>query len=185
MPDHFNSHGAFSFGDDIPKPGPELYIKRLDANESVQGVICSVKICSVTIHWNAKRKKSEPHFKDETKCPGCLNGMTKRWKGFLHVVCAPKGDEIFLELTPESATALKNVLGQEQSWRGNRIQVSRGNVKASRLKVTVLTRAPENFPLPPERDPAESILKLWGYRLGEDGHWHDPEEKHGEEGLHP
>lgn len=175
MPDFYNSNGAFGFEDNVPRAGPELFIKRLTANESVQGVICSCKLRGIWIHWNPKRNVSEPHFKDENKCPGCLNQRPKRWKGYLHCCTAPKGEEIFLELTPESAGALVSVLGKDTVWRGNRIQVVRGKSNASRLTVTVLTRAGENFPIPTERDPAESILKLWGYELGEDGHWHEKE----------
>jgi len=143
-----------------PREGPEIYILRLKANQHYSFTIFSDHVWGINVHWNGK--KSEPHFTDEGRCPGCQAKRTKRWKGYLHCFSAKMGQEVFLELTPASAQSLLSQLGDRGSLRGNRIQVKRTKGDNGRLLISVLTACPEPNALPKEKDPQESLLKLWG-----------------------
>lgn len=149
---------------EIPKAGPEIYILRMKANKMFTFTILSEHPYGIWVHWNGK--KSEPHFKQEDRCPGCLAKRSKRWKCYLHTFCVNLSQEVFLELTPHSAKSLEGQLGAGQSYRGNRIQVQRTASDNGRLLISLLTRIDPKTPLPPQRDPLESILSLWGIDPG-------------------
>jgi hypothetical protein len=145
-----------------PRPGPELFILRLKGGELKTITIYSRSLFGVNVHWNGA--KSEPHFKEEKNCNGCLKKMPMRWKGFLHGFCHEMGQEVFLELTPASAHSLLDQLGQGTVMRGNRIQVKRTKGDKGRLIIACLTAVPNPESLPPEKDPATSLLRLWGFQ---------------------
>lgn len=149
---------------EIPKPGPEIYILRLKGNNLYTMTILQSFPYGITVHWNGK--KTEPHFKEEHLCPGCLKKQSRRYKYFVHCICHEMGQEVFLELTPHSAKSLELQLGKGTNYRGNRIQVKRTNASNGRLHVSVLTRCETPEVLPQEKDPLPSILALWGIDPG-------------------
>lgn len=144
-----------------PRVGPEIYILRLKANQLYTFTIFSPSMWGIFVHWNGK--KSEPHFTQEDRCPGCISRRPKRWKGFLHCFCHELGQEVFLELTPASAHSLIGQLGSAGTMRGNRIQAKRGKGDNGRLIITVLTAVTSPDALGPAKDPQESIMALWGF----------------------
>jgi hypothetical protein len=88
--------------------------------------------------------------------------MPKRWKGFLHCWDDASHQEIFLELTPTSASAVMTAILGDNLLRGTVMTVSRGPKANSRLNVHVQVYRRDEKALPREKDPRLSILKLWG-----------------------
>lgn len=157
-----------------PKAGPEIFIQRLKGGQKFTFTILSITLFGVWVHWDGKR--SFPHYHPAEQCQGCMDRRQKRWKGFLHCFNYEIGQEVFLELTPFSATSLRNQLAGSDNLRGNRIQVSRTKGDNGRLVVQVLTAIQNPEALPPEKDPKASILKLWGMEPDE-GDGLDPQDK--------
>jgi hypothetical protein len=149
-----------AFDDAIPAAGPELFIKRLAANESRQFCVLGTKIRGIWVHWNPRSDKSEPHYEGE--CASCAAQMPKRWKGFLHVYEETLSQEMFLELTPTSAAALMERIDSPDQLRGAVITVQRGKKNNSRLNLFVQPYRRNPQGITPEKDPRRSILKLWG-----------------------
>jgi len=169
-----NGHGEFAFDDHIPKPGPEIFIKRLKGKEAITCTVLGQKIVGVWCHWNPKGNCSEPHYKDPAQCPGCVARRNKRWKGYLHCFCHEMGQDVFLEFTPHSAGSLSRQLPCNGSFRGNRFRIERSKGENGRLMVAILTAVQTPDSLPKEKNPQASILKLWGYEVDDDGHWIEP-----------
>lgn len=172
-----------AYDDTPPREGPEIFIMRLKANEMHVFTIFSHSLAGIWTHWTGS--KSEPHFKDPDKCPGCQKKKTKRWKGFLHVYCHSKAQEVFLELTPHSAQSLLNQLAGGKSMRGNRIQVKRGKGDNGRLTISILTATGNPETMPEPKDPRPSILKLWGMMESEPSGWIEQEEEIRQPGSAP
>ena len=143
-----------------PKPGPELFFLRLKGNEMHTFTIYSKALFGLNVHFVGKR--SAPHYRNPAKCPGCRAKNGKRWKGFLHCFDHNLGQEVFLELTPASATSLLGQLPGRGNLRGNRIQVKRSPGDNGRLFISILTACTSIDKLPEAKDPLESLLKLWG-----------------------
>ena len=149
-----------AFDDSIPMPGPDIFIKRLEADELLTCCILGDEIKGIWVHWAGK--KSAPHYEPAAECPGCIAQQAKRWKGFLHVGDSHASKELFLELTPTSARALIEAVGGSENLRATRVNVKRTKGKNGRINITVLGPAKDHDNLPPARDPRNSILKLWG-----------------------
>lgn len=143
-----------------PRPGPELFILRLKGNDMHTFTIYSKAIWGINVHFVGNR--SQPHFKNPDRCPGCKAKNVKRWKGFLHCFDHNMGQEVFLELTPKSALSLLGQLGSKGPLRGNRIQVKRTGKDNGRLLISVLTACGAIDQLPEGKDPLDSLLRLWG-----------------------
>lgn len=158
-----------AFDDDIPLPGPEVYILRMKGNRCLTFTIWAVKIRGIWIHWRGTH--SEPHYRDEEHCPGCQSKQEKRWKGFLHCYCSEMKQEVFLELTPTSAHSLRAQLAGRASMRGGVIQVRRTAAENGRLYISTLTPVSDTSMLPPEKDPRPSILRLWGVKDEQAEQW--------------
>lgn len=137
-----------------------MFILRLKANQTCSFTIYSRGWFKIRVHWNGK--KSEPHFKQEHLCPGCLGHKPLRWKAYLHCFWHEQGQEVFVEFTPHSHVSLETQLLGGASLRGNRFQMKRGKTDNAKLIVTMLTADPSPERLPPEKDPQKSILALWG-----------------------
>jgi hypothetical protein len=151
---------AIAFDDSIPARGPELFIKRLKGGESRMYTVLGTQIRGIWVHWNPTSSQSEPHHHDN--CPACKKEMPKRWKGFLHCWDDASHQEIFLELTPTSASAVMTAILGDNLLRGTVMTVSRGPKANSRLNVHVQVYRRDEKALPREKDPRLSILKLWG-----------------------
>jgi len=143
-----------------PTPGPELFILRMKANTMHTFTIFSEHLWGINVHFVGNR--SQPHFRNAEKCPGCKARNAKRWKGFVHCFDHDLAQEVFLELTPKSASSLLAQFGAKVPLRGNRIQVKRTNKDNGRLIISALTAMQAIDKLPPARDPLPSLLKLWG-----------------------
>jgi len=143
-----------------PRPGPELFIQRLKAQEEHAFTIYSEALFGINVHFVGNR--SQPHYRNPDNCPGCKAKNVKRWKGFLHCWNHNLGQEVFLELTPASALSLHSQLGGVGPLRGNRISVKRTKKDNGRLVISVLTAARDAGKLPPSKDPLESLVRLWG-----------------------
>ncbi len=166
--------GDVDFDDEPPMPGPECFILRLKANQLYTFLIFGQKIKGVWYHWNNGR--SEPHFRNEAACPGCLARRKKAWKGFLHCFVQELKQDVFLELTNGAAMALKHQMANPNEMRGHRINVKRGNGNNAKLTIQLLQQHPDPGCLPPEKDPLKSVMKLWGVDLTDLRKWM-PEEK--------
>jgi len=146
----------------IPSSGPELFILRLKGNERFSFTSLATSIFGIWVHWSGNR--SSPHYINAKKCPGCMEEQPKRWKGFLHAFCYEKKQEVFLELTPASASSLNRQVNAGRSTRGLRFTVLRTKGDNGRLVVQVEPYAPiageETLPL--EKSPLGSLIKLWG-----------------------
>lgn len=148
------------FDNRIPKSGPEIFILRLKANSNHTMTVLGDEIVGIWVHWTGK--KSEPHYEPSEECRACLQKRPKRWKGFLHCFDHVLGQEVFLELTPASASNLAKQLPKTGALRANRFSIRRGAGDSARMQIQLLTVAQQPEALPPQRDPRPSILKLWG-----------------------
>lgn len=147
-----------------PERGPELFVRRLKANEQIQVVILSDKIDGFLSHWTGT--VSVPCTQPVEECEGHLAGFPARWRGYLHVMNLLDGKDFFLELTKGAQDQMEIQLESESSWRGLRIFVKRMGGDASRLKVDI--QAPwervTNKPLPPAKDPENSLARLYSHK---------------------
>lgn len=154
-----------AFEDEIPDDGPELFMLRLKANQKFTMNVYGTKIRGVFYHWVSGG--SEPHYEPSKDCPGCKSAQNKKWKGYLHCYCVEMRQEVFLELTSNSAKSLKHQLGNIPNLRGSIFQIKRTASDQGRLYISIL--APHSQPqvLPPEKDPRQSILALYGFNREE------------------
>jgi hypothetical protein len=167
------------FDDNIPKVGPELFILRMKADRRLTFQLWGTRIRGIWTHWSGP--KSIPHFRDESICPGCLQGKPTRWKGYLHCYCVEMRQEVFLELTPASARSLRDQIHDPANMRGGVIQVKRGTGDNGRLYISILSHVPNVEALPKEKDPRPSILKLWGISEEKSAGWLADEAGRGDE----
>jgi len=151
---------TIAFDDEIPRAGPELYVKRLKAGEALQVILIGTKIRGLWVHWNSSNNISEPHF--NLDCPGCEHKMPKRWKGFIHCFDRNNGSPLFFELTPRSAGQLERECSGLGGYRGKVVTFTRGAKANSRVGVAVQAFNVDPKTLPIEQDARRSIMKLWG-----------------------
>jgi hypothetical protein len=145
-----------------PASGPEIYIYRLAAQETLTFHVFSRELFGIWVHWDRYNKRSTPHYSDTGNCDGCQRELPKRWKGFLHTWCVEKKQQLFLELTPASANALKAQLATGETLRGKGIFVQRTKGKNGRLLVRVLPGQIDPQAMPEELDPLRSLMAIWG-----------------------
>lgn len=145
-----------------PTSGPEIYIYRLGAAESLTFHVFSRALFGIWVHWDRYNKRSTPHYSDTARCDSCQRELPKRWKGFLHVWCVEKKQQLFLELTPSSANALQSQLASGETLRGKGVFVQRTKGKNGRLLIRVLPGSIDPQTMPEELDPLRSIMALWG-----------------------
>lgn len=151
-----------------PRPGPELEILRIVDTRIRNFTILAEGVQGIWTHWNGKA--SEPCYVPVESCDGCKKGTPRRWKGYLHVIDHELRKEGFLEITPTAADTLKHYLPKEVSLRTVRISLCRSsNSPKGRLRCTVNDALQTSEQLPKERDPMETLSKLWKMDK-EDGH---------------
>jgi hypothetical protein len=143
-----------------PPNGPELLIVRLKAGKKLLCVILSQSLWGVWTHWNGAR--SEPCFQERAHCNGCKRGLPKRWKGYLHVWDLERRRQVFVELTPVAAESINSQVGLGSVLRGYRVTLERMKGDQSRLIVHVHPMHTDSDTLPPAKDPAGTLTKLWG-----------------------
>jgi hypothetical protein len=145
---------------DPPPRGPELWIRRLKANEVVPVTILSSSLWGTWTHWNGQR--SGPCFRDKKDCQGCKAGLPRAWKGYLHVGNNHNRKEEFLELTKIVALALRDEIGPGKSYRGMCVRFSRGKGDKAGLFFEVQSQPVEGAKLPNEKSPLQTLITLWG-----------------------
>lgn len=129
-------------------------------------VACSQELFEFWTHWQGGRTR--PCFRKDTKdqCRGCEDQCPRRWKGLVHVWQPARRAAFFLELTPLSATSMKQQLGNRR-LRGATFHVSRkrkhkrGEIEISLLDTpyTILEE------LPKPADPLKTLSQVWGLEL--------------------
>lgn len=172
LSDDDGDRGEIAFDDVIPKPGPEIFIKRLKGSEKLHCTIYADAIRGVWYHWMNGR--SQPHYVDEKKCPGCIRCMGKKWKGYLHCYASEMKQEIFLELTPAAGIALTSQLGRKIGLRGFVIFVQRTKGDNGRLQIRIEGTQVDPAKLPSEKNPQPSITKLWEIAESRAEQWMPP-----------
>lgn len=145
--------------DTPPKKEGELWIERMKGATSKSIVILSPAIWGVWTHWNGKR--SQPCWKDKSRCPGCIAKHPSRWKGYLHVLDYMRRNQIFLELTPTAARSLKDQVGTGVAMRGVRVTIRRTTSNLGRLLVAVEEAMAFMHNLPNAVDPLKTLLDIW------------------------
>lgn len=145
-----------------PPAGPEIWIRRLAKNEEVLAAIVSPCFWGLFVHWAGNR--SEPCFKETKTCPGHRRGLPLKWKGYLYVHDMTKRKMEFLEFPPGAAQQLLDRFPEGHSLRGEVILVRRMSGNQARLQIAVETHkwAGNQGVIPPDKDPAETLAKLWG-----------------------
>ena len=148
-----------------PNPGPQYPIIRVTKAGTRMFRCQSPQIWGFYCHWTGK--DSVPCTGQNQSCNGCVKGLPRRWKGYLHVVDLQSHLEGFLELTPLSATCVNDQTAADFSLRGCRLQVVRGNGGAhSRLRITVLPDLAGGQGLRESKDPIITLGRLWELRNG-------------------
>lgn len=150
--------------DEVPKPGPKMWIERLGADKEGVFTILAARIFGLNVHWDAQEARSLPCTVPAAKCFGCKKQLASRWKGYLHCFDHHHRRHCFLELTSHAASQLQEQLNGASNYRGNRIKVARGRGSKSRLKVTVVGVQHTGQELPLEISPEETLMDLW--RMG-------------------
>jgi hypothetical protein len=141
--------------------GPELFVRRLKAGESILVVVLSDKCEGFNSHWTGLYSTlcTEP----TTECLGHQRGDPLRWRAYLHVVNLHDQKEIFLELTKGAWEQICAQIACDQSWRGLRFNLKRLAGDAARLKVEMLApwASYSKSELPPAKDPEQSLVNLY------------------------
>jgi len=106
--------------------------------------------------------RSQPHFRESEKCPGCKIGAPKRWKGYLFCVIHEKRVNAFLEVTPQAALQLGEQLETGEQLRGSMCQFKRSTKKNGRLTITLLPNRIDGNKMPPDQDVEATLRCLWG-----------------------
>lgn len=145
-----------------PKSGPEIWVRRLKAKDTISVSICSPAIWEFWVHWAGD--KSQPCLKPHKSCPGHRQGLPRRWKGYLFVVNHRSRRCEFLEITLGAVEQLNELVGEKTNLRGKRFTVARGNGDASRLSFASLPdwQLFSTAVLPEDVDPAKTLCKIWG-----------------------
>ena len=150
------------YDQNVPPSGPETPIVRVKTSGEHHFRILSRSYYGLWIHWNGQR--SEGCFEDRQECSGCKRGLPRRWKGYLHCLAAERnGADCFLELTPVAITSLLAQCPKGESLRGLRLNVRRtSGGEKGRLRVLVLGDINPGKGLIEEKDPYNTLRKLWG-----------------------
>jgi len=144
-----------------PKAGPQLPIVRHTRAGQRMFRILSKSLYGIWTHWDGRR--SIPCSGENKECYGHVNGMPRRWKGYLHCIDGESKEECFVEITPLAADQLLFQMPVGNSLRGLRLNLTRGpGGQKSRLKVDVLPAVSDNGnTLPEEKDPIMTLGRLW------------------------
>lgn len=145
--------------DHPPEAGPTFFVKRLKASEQATMTILSRSIWGTWVHWAGSH--SEPCYSEKKQCPGCKRGLPKKWKGYLHAFEHEARRHIFFEITPYSANQILDQAGADNPLRGLRLVAVRGKGDKARVRCEVKAATQEPDALPAERDPLETLSKLW------------------------
>jgi len=158
-----------SFNDDVPKPGPEVYVLRMPADRTITFVAWGDKLRGFDVHWLGNR--TAMHFEPAEECEHCLKNLPSKWKGYLHVYAVELKQEFFLEFTKITASAFQHQVANPDHLRGCTFRLKRGKSKNSRMSIIILAPVTVETALPPEKDPRPCILRLYGYSDNQIAEW--------------
>jgi len=155
--------------DSLGKTGPEIWVRRLKANEEINFYSASPKFWLLWVHWAGDH--SEPCFKDHKKCPGHRNGLPRRKRAFLYGWNAKSKQMEFLELPPQAAADTEALFMGPETLRGKLLRFKRGAGPKSRITPHLVSLMSEDqlTKLPADKDPGPTIVKLWGIEDMPDG----------------
>lgn len=145
--------------DQPPRSGPAIEIRRLRAGGAAT-LLCLTNLQGFWTHWNGLR--SEPCFRDHSKCPGHLRQLPRRWKGYVHSFDVFDRVDFFQELTPLAVEQIQRVVGKATPLKAMRLSLKRGNGDRTRLKVEVVRMEERLDGLPAGKDVWPVLAKLWG-----------------------
>jgi hypothetical protein len=143
-----------------PPPGPDLWIRRLKANESLACVILSDELWGCHYHWNGRT--SVPHTLPANECVGCNHQSPLKWHGYFHILEWPSRRQFFIELTPYAVHQLEQKTLLTTGFRGARVTFERGKGDQTRLKIEFLGPVIGDMKLPESRTPEKELRLLWG-----------------------
>lgn len=146
-----------------PEPPKNDWVERIPPGRPVEYLIFSKAVWGPHTHWTGHRTiQCDRDDANGRTCEKCENGMTRRWKGYLHVWSYAKREEVFIELTARCVRQLHAQVDDTENLRGLKIIVSRSSMaRNSRLCCKVLTRS--SGAMRQEKDPQPVLLKLWKY----------------------
>lgn len=146
----------------LPAGGPEVWVRRLEANEDLNFVSASPSFWLVYCHWAGDH--SLPCYRDHKKCPGHRMGLPRRVRAYLYGWNEKARAYEFLELPPSAANEVQGFAMEGETLRGKRIHLKRGNGIKSRIRTALVGMATgENLAkLAADKDPAHTLVKLWG-----------------------
>lgn len=142
------------------KIGLELEVVRVVSTEIRLYVLLSPAPWGSFFHWSGG---SVPCTGDPEECDRCKRLVPRKWRGYIHALeqHGTSTREVILELTHSALASLDLSLAM-RDYRGSMVQLrkTKGGAKG-RFLVDVLDRRVTDQTLPPERDPAPILKKLW------------------------
>jgi len=160
---------GIAWTDELKEDGPELFVLRMKGNKCLTFTCYARKFSGVKYHWI--NGGSSPHLGDEKKCPGCKAMQAIKYKYYVHCYCSEMRQEVFLELTPGACKALRDLLIHRPDWRGAVFQLKRIGADNGKLVPHILAPMTSPEALPAEKNPQESLLKLWGLTQEQIDEW--------------
>lgn len=142
----------------------EIFVRRLKGSESLTMTVYSPQPWGVQVHWSKATRRSSPHFTDSKRCPGCQDDLPRKSLFYIFGFEIEQTRLIYLELTEKAGEAIKKQLGFGETMRGIGLYVSRTPANNGRLQVRVMNSHPAPQTLPPDRDPHDTLMRLW--RIG-------------------
>lgn len=140
----------------------EIFVKRLKGSESLTMTVYSPAPWGVMVHWSKARGRSSPHYADRARCAGCKDNLPTKELYYVYGFEVEQNRLIFLELTEKAALSIKRQLGAGETMRGIGLYVQRTPASNGRLQARVMNAHPMPNTLPADRDPEETLLRLWG-----------------------
>src|SRR6266404_8087899 len=98
-------------GSPAPPAGPEIWVRRLKAEQVVDFACCSPSVWEFWIHWDQDGRKSMPCLKDHSVCPGHRLELPRKWRGYLYGINHHTRKMEFLEVTPYGVEQLNAMVG--------------------------------------------------------------------------
>lgn len=147
-----------------PQAGPDIWVRRVDAEETIDFACASPVPWEFWIHWDGPNRKSMPCQKDHSKCPGCLLPLPRKWRGYLYGLNHNTRKMEYLEVTLKGSEQLFELIGHGLSLRGQRFRVARGKAKTAHCRFTLLRTWEDfspNVKIPQDIDPEKTLLTLW------------------------
>lgn len=144
-----------------PGKSKEIWVERLAKVKSIDCAILSPEVIGLWIHWNGIF--TQPCIKPREECEGCKIGLPRNGKAFLWVRKDGTGQQMVLELPPQTWRNLVKELGPDSQLRGTRAKFTRVGGKTSGVVFQLNARWEHvaTGELPPACDPIAAVQRLW------------------------